>query len=90
MLEKAVTLAEIKMHQEEKTWIEEKMISTEELFKNSSEIILNDKELERFLNGVKLKIETKEKMYYRIYNQQRQFVGIGKSEENTLKRDVIL
>ena len=50
--------------------------------------MLNEKNLEMFLNGVKIKIENKTGIY-RIYNENKQFIGTGVVQENKLKRDVI-
>ena len=63
-------------------------ISVEKLFEASSEIILNDKKLGLFLNGVKLNIKQHDGIY-RIYHDKK-FIGIGIVEHKLLKRDIIL
>lgn len=68
--------------------LEENIISLEKFFENKESIELNDRELELFLNGVKLSKET-ENNIYRIYNQNN-FIGLGIVENNKLKRDIIL
>ena len=68
--------------------IENKIITIEKLFENKEKIQLDDKKLQLFLNGVKLKHEKKDDIY-RIYNQEK-FIGIGIVKDNLLKRDVIL
>ena len=60
----------------------------EELLKQKEKIILNKKQLELFLNGVKLANNNQDGLY-RIYNQDKQFIGIGVIQENKLKRDII-
>ena len=65
------------------------IISIEKYFSNNSEIELNDRKLELFLNGVNLTFELNNGIY-RIYNAKKEFIGIGIVENKLLKRDVIL
>lgn len=67
---------------------ESKVISIERLFENSSEIILNDRKIELFLNGVMLTTDC-ENGVYRIYNDSK-FVGLGVVNDSLLKRDIIV
>lgn len=90
MLEQAITLEEIKAYQEDSSWIEKKMISVEKIFEDCPKIVLASKPLEKFLNGVKIQIESEESKIYRIYDKQGKFIGTGNRRENMLKRDVIL
>lgn len=84
-IENSYTLDKIK---DNKNDIEELLIKTEDMFKNKESIELTDKELQLFLNGVKLKKEKKEDIY-KMYNN-RKFIGIGIVEKNRLKRDIIV
>ncbi len=84
-IENTVSIEELK---ESSNLLEEKIITIEEFFENKEKIELNDKELELFLNGVKLKIE-KSSDIYRIYNKNK-FIGLGIVEDNKLKRDIVL
>ena len=68
--------------------IEKFLISIEDLFKNAENIQLTDKELQLFLNGVKLKIQ-KDDGIFKIYNNNV-FIGTGIVEKSRLKRDVII
>jgi len=68
--------------------LKEKVITIEKFFENKDRIELNDKELELFLNGVKLS-KNKKNNIYRIYNNNK-FIGLGIVEDNKLKRDIIL
>lgn len=83
-IENSITLEELENYEN----INSKIITMEELLKSNEKIILNQKQLELFLNGVKLANDNKEGMY-RIYNQDKQFIGIGIIQENKLKRDII-
>ena len=68
--------------------LEENIITIENFFKDKEQINLNDKELELFLNGVKLSKQNQNGIC-RIYNQNN-FIGLGVIEDNKLKRDIIL
>ena len=68
--------------------LEENIITIEKFFENKEQIELNDKELELFLNGVKLS-KDKENNIYRIYTNNK-FIGLGMVEDNKLKRDIII
>lgn len=68
--------------------LEENIITIEKFFENKQQIELNDKQLELFLNGVKLSKDNKNDIY-RIYNNNK-FIGLGIVEDNKLKRDIIL
>ncbi len=65
------------------------MIRIEEIFKNEQKIVLNNKKLDLFLNGVKLGT-TLEDGICKVYNDKKIFVGIGVIKDNRLKRDVII
>lgn len=80
-----VNIEEIKNNE---NLLQEKLISIEEFFKNKTKIELTDKELELFLNGVKLN-ENYEDEIYRVYNKNK-FIGLGSIENKNIKRDVII
>ena len=81
----SIKIEEVK---ENEKLLEENIISIEKFFKDKEKIELNDKELELFLNGVKLEKENVNNIY-RIYNKNI-FIGLGVVEDNKLKRDIIL
>ena len=68
---------------------EKYLITIEEFFYNKKQIYLEEKDLIKFLNGVKLKNENIADDIYRIYSEDK-FIGIGKVEKEFLKRDIIL
>ena len=70
--------------------MEEKLISIEQFFKDKPSITMNEKELERFLNGVKLPYQNYKNGVYNIYKKNGQYIGIGYIDKNMLKRDIIL
>ena len=85
-IDNSLTIEEL----EEKIIKSEKyLITIEEFFNNKKEIYLGEKDLIKFLNGVKLKNENTVDDIYRIYSEDK-FIGIGKVEKEFLKRDIIL
>lgn len=66
------------------------IIPVEKIFENKPKIELSDKELQRFLNGVKILAKGYENAEVcRVYTGNK-FVGTGIIKENTLKRDIVL
>ena len=65
----------------------DKIISIEELYKDSKKINLNDKEYDKFLNGMEIKTDIPEGIV-RVYLNLR-YKGLGKVKNNILKRFVI-
>lgn len=59
------------------------------LIKYPKIIIENDNELNRYLNGVKIKLENKEDGICRVYYKDR-FIGTGILENAQIKRDVVI
>lgn len=84
-IEKSITINDIKS---KKIDVEENLISIEEIFKDKQKIVLDERKLRLFLNGVKLTFN-KEEGLYRIYNNNV-FIGLGIIKDNLLKRDVVL
>ena len=83
----SITIKELQENKENIDFIDEKIITIEELFKDNKKIELNDRKLELFINGVQLTIENKDDIY-RIYNNNK-FIGTGIIKNNLLKRDII-
>ena len=86
MLENASTFEELENDKEN---IENKIIKIEDLFKNNKKIVLNERKLELFLNGVML-THILEDGLYNIYNEKEEFIGLGAVEKELLKRDIVL
>lgn len=86
-INEAVKIEEIENNKEQ--IIKEKLISIEKFFESKESIKLNKKQLNKFLNGVKIRIDKQENIC-RIYNENNEFIGIGTIEKNFLKRDIIL
>ena len=65
-----------------------KIISIEKFFENKEKINLSKKELDKFLNGVKIFVDKKDDIY-NIY-ENNTYIGIGVINQKKLKRDVII
>ncbi len=85
----AISLEEIKENRENLEFFKNKLIKIEDIFQNETKVVLNDKELELFLNGVKLN-SSFDNGICKIYNETNNFIGIGTINNNKLKRDVIV
>lgn len=64
--------------------LEEKIVSMEKLFDKK---ILIEKDLDKLLNGMKLRFELPDGIYNLYTNE---YIGIGKLKDNYLKREIIL
>lgn len=88
-IDDAITIQELEENINSELFIDKRFISIEKLFKQNDSIILNNKNLQLFLNGVKL-TQKCDNNIYKIYNESKEFVGIGIVENQLLKRDIIL
>lgn len=84
----SITIEELEQEVNNTEFIKKHFITIEKLFQNSEAIILEDKKLELFLNGVKL-TNKKPNGIYKIYNNNK-FIGLGIIENQLLKRDIII
>lgn len=84
-IQNTVKIEDIKQN---KKLLEENIITIEKFFEEKEKIELTNKELELFLNGVRIS-KDKENNIYRVYNKNK-FIGLGVIEDNKLKRDIIL
>lgn len=82
-LQKIVENAEI-----ENSELKKQIIPIEKIFENTPTIILDNRKLRLFLNGVMLTQANKDGVY-KIYNEKDEFIGTGTIKNNLLKRDII-
>ena len=88
-IEKSLNLEEIEAHKYDLNYICENIIKVEDLFEKNGKIILKKQVLEKFLNGVKLRVNNDDGVY-KIYDDYENFIGTGEVNMNILKRDVII
>ena len=86
-IDDTISIEELKKYQEDKKKIENKIITIEQIFEDKGKVELDNKQLELFLNGVKLTKNLPNDLY-RVYNNSK-FIGLGIINQNLLKRDVI-
>lgn len=65
----------------------DKVITIEEYFEENKKITLSDEELGKFLNGVKLEVQSSDQIV-RVYNKGK-YIGLGTVESKELKRYII-
>lgn len=82
-LQKIVENVEIKNYE-----LKKQIIPIEKIFENTPTIILDNRKLRLFLNGVMLTQANKDGVY-KIYNEKDEFIGTGTIKNNLLKRDII-
>lgn len=88
-IEQAVKISDIvKDGYIDKNIIEKSIISLEDFFKDKSAVCLNDSNLFKFLNGVKVDVNLDDGIY-KVYNKDI-FIGIGTVQNNKIKRDIII
>ena len=88
-IEQSVKINELKENKNNMKYLRNHIISIEKLFEGKEIIKLQEKELEKFLNGVKIGIDKKDGIY-KIYDDKERFIGIGVEKNKKMKRDVIL
>lgn len=84
----AITIEELEESNKNAQSIENIIIRIEDLFHEKQSIILSDRKLKLFLNGVKI-TQNFEDGIYRVYNNEI-FIGTGVVKDNLLKRDIVL
>lgn len=88
-IKNSIKIKELKANKNNSDYLKENIISLEKVLENKEKIALSQKQLEVFLNGVKIKSNCKDGIY-RIYDDKKNFIGTGISQNNNLKRDVII
>ena len=80
----AITIEKLENNIEE---AKAKIIQMEEFFKDLPAIYLDNKHLEKFLNGMLINNANKDGIY-NIYSGK--YIGIGIIKDNELKRDIVI
>lgn len=88
-IEDAVTVEQLQENINNAEFMDKNFWGFEKFFENNESIILQNKALEKFLNGVKLKMNLQDDLY-KIYDNTNNFIGIGLVERGMLKREIIL
>ena len=90
-IQNSINVEEFEENKENEEFIKEHFITIEDFFEsqNKAKIILENKRLGHFLNGVKLTYNLDDGLY-RIYNEENKFIGIGNVTDKMLKREIVL
>ena len=84
-IENAITLSYLEANTQKV--INENIIVMEEFLKDKDSIHLNKRQLEKFLNGVKIEVKKGDGLY-NIY--EKDYIGLGIVKNRRLRRDIIL
>lgn len=85
-IQKAVTINELEQKVEKQDF--SNIITIEEIFNKTDKIVLDNKLLDKYLNGMKIHQEFKDGTY-RIYINNK-FIGLGTVKNQELKRDLVV
>ncbi len=88
-IEDSIAINQLEENIQDNNFIKDKIISIEKLFNEKTGIKLDNKKLKLFLNGGRI-TQTLNDGIYKIYTENKIFVGIGVVENQLLKRDIIL
>lgn len=89
VIEKSVSIEELQENVNNEEFLKKNVITLEKFFADKSEIVLNDKNLNLFLNGVNLTIEVNDDIV-RVYNENKDFIGVATNVNGKIKRDIIV
>lgn len=88
-IDKAITFEELEANKDNLEFLNNNLVSMEEIFVDFNTLKLNTRKLELFLNGVMLTFNNPDGVY-NIYDQDDKYIGTGTIKNNLLKRDIII
>lgn len=89
IIEKAITFEELEKNKDNVEFLNNNLITIDNVFYKLNKIKLNKRKEELYLNGVRLTFELEDGIY-NIYNQDNKYIGLGKVQNKLLKRDVYI
>lgn len=87
-IENSVTIEDIIKNKDDERWVKNSIITLEELLKNYPQVTIDEENIEKFLNGVKINVNVPDGIYRALYKNI--FIGSGIVNNNKIKRDVIV
>ncbi len=84
----AITIEDLKQNKDNKEFLNEHIETIENVLEDKQYITIENKNMEQFLNGVKLKKDLPNGIY-KIRNEENIFIGTGEIKDSFLKRDII-
>lgn len=88
-LEESINFDILEKNKNNEEFLHSKLFTMEKLFSNYDAINLNNKKKTLFLNGVLLTFYLKDGIY-NIYDDNKNYIGLGIIKNNLLKRDIII
>ena len=89
----SIKIEELEDNKDNETYLKEHIISIEDLFielyGDENKVMLSERKIELFLNGVKLTQALADGLY-RIYDEKGTFIGIGSIKDRLLKREIVV
>ena len=89
VIEKSVSIEELQENVNNEEFLKKNVTTLEKFFADKSEIVLNNKKLNLFLNGVNLTVEVNDDIV-RVYNENKDFIGVAINVNGKIKRDIIV
>lgn len=88
-LKNAITLEELEQHTKDILWINNRILTVEQVFSSYPTMYLDKKMMYHFLNGVKISVNGPDGIYH-IKDEEANYIGIGIVQKQKLRRDVIV
>ena len=92
-IQDSIKLEELNKNKENEKFLNEHIISIENLFKrlygDKNKIVINSRKIELYLNGTKL-TQTVPDGQYRVYDENNNFIGTGSVQNKLLKREIVV
>lgn len=88
-IKQSITIEQLQQNIDNSEFINDHFCTIEGFFQKNQSIVLQEKELNRLLNGVKIRVELQDGLC-RLYDNKKNFIGTGLVENQQLKREIIL
>ena len=88
-IEDSVTVDELIENVDNNEFINNRVIKIEKFFENNQSVVLTDRELGMFLNGVMISKKIDDEIV-KVYDESKRFIGIGVLVDGRLKRKIVI
>ena len=88
-IENAIDFETLEEKKNNKDFLENNIITMEDIFCDFPKLSLNSRKLELFLNGVMLTFKNEDGIY-NVYDENNNYIGTGTIKNELLKRDIII
>lgn len=87
-IQNSVTIEELEKNKNNMEWLQNNIITLEDLLKDTPKLQISKNQLEKLYNGVKILVNVPDGVYS-VYCDNK-FVGSGVAQNNEVKRDIIV